>query len=79
MQGQSGQSFQERFCCRSSAINLNRIRCSVGMGRLILGMIFVSRLGVDADVVTVNPYSEFCRSFPYDNGDTVFTSFLRRT
>src|SRR5436309_14710421 len=53
------------FVVKAQRVNLNHIRCSVDIGRLILGMIPVSCQDVDADVVAVTPHVTFCRSRLY--------------
>ena len=64
------------FVVKAQPFNLNHIRCSVDIGRLILGMIPVSRQDVDADIVAVNPQSKFCRSILYDKRDAILVPKL---
>src|SRR5947208_17015132 len=64
------------FVVKAQPFNLNHIRCSIDIGRLILGMIPVSRQDVDADIAAVNPQSKFCRSILYDKRDAILVPKL---
>ena len=53
------------FVVKAQPFYLNRIRCSVRIGHLILRMVSIPRQDVEAISVTVNPYSKFCRGVLY--------------